>query len=78
MKQMILRLGVIILGLGAAAAQEAPLPVAGVTAIAFSPEGGGQALVSDPANLGQVVAAAVEDGAVVAGELVKSGDIASL
>ena len=68
MKQMILRLGVIILGLGAAAAQEAPLPVAGVTAIAFSPEGGGQALVSDPANLGQVVAAAVEDGAVVAGE----------
>ena len=49
-------------------AEVGPLPIAGVTAIAFTPDGGGQALVSDPAKLGQVLTAAIVDGIVIAGD----------
>jgi len=68
MKLLIAILSAAFLSLGVSDAEIEPLPIAGVTAIAFSPEAGGQALVSDLANLGQVSAAAVEDGTIIASE----------
>lgn len=65
MKLLIAILSAALLSLGVIGAEIEPLPIAGVTAIAFSPEAGGQALVSDLANLGQVSAAAVEDGTII-------------
>ena len=65
MKLLIAILSAALLSLGVSGAEIEPLPIAGVTAIAFSPEAGGQALVSDLANLGQVSAAAVEDGTII-------------
>ncbi len=63
---LILSSAFLILGLGFADIQ--PLPIAGVTAISFSPASGGQALVSDLANLGQVLSATVEDGKIIASD----------
>ena len=45
-----------------------PLPMAGVTAVSFSPEDGGRAVVSDPGKLGHVEVATIQGGAVVQGE----------
>lgn len=51
-----------------------PLPMAGVTAISFSPDGDGKAVISDPGMLGHVLRAARQDGKVVPNEDGKNFD----
>ena len=45
-----------------------PLPMAGVTAISFSPANGGSAVVSDPGSLGHVELATIQNGKVAPDE----------
>lgn len=56
------------------AAESLPLPMAGVTAVSFSPEDGGRAVVSDPGQLGYVELATIQGGKTVAGEDGKNFD----
>lgn len=51
-----------------------PLPMAGVTAVSFSPEDGGMAVVSDPGALGHVELATIREGQVSADEDGKNFD----